>query len=167
MQNFKIRERKSDSRHNRLFYPMDEMKILDEKNTNEDEFDRFLNSNHPQTELPDEYCEFVASIVEAMTVSSEARRNLLFFKDSFEESEDSIHETMDLILIDHLTKLLEKRKESIKEARGLSSRDKFTAKTKFDELEDLFLNSDTLDEVRVVFPSSSISDDHDRLTGFH
>lgn len=165
MPNFKIRQRENDFQNNRTAYPASETNKLD--NSYDDEFDRFLNSERDQTELPEEYCEFVASIVNAMTVSSQARRNLLFFKDSFEESENNIHETMDLILIDHLTKLLERRKESIKKARSLSSRDKFTAKTKFDELEDLFLNSDPLGEVRVVFPSSSISDDHDELTGFY
>ena len=89
------------------------------------------------------------------------------FKDSFDESENNIHETMDRILIDHINKLSEKRREAIKEARSLSSRNEFVSKTKFDELEDLFLNSDPLDEGRLVFSSSYISDDHDRLTGSH
>lgn len=167
MPNFKIRQRENDFQNGRTIYSANEMKRLDHSDV--DEFDRFLNSELEQGQVKnmDESHDFAHVIVKAVSMSQEASERLLFFKDSFDESENNIHETMDLILIDHLNKLSEKRREAIKEARSLSSRNEFVSKTKFDELEDLFLNSDQLGEVCVVFPSSSISNDHDELTGFY
>ena len=89
--------------------------------------------------------DFAQDIVKAVAMSQEARRYLLFFKDSFDESEENIHETMVLILINHINKLLEKRREAIKEARGLSLSDGFMV----DEFEDSSLNSDPFDEGRL------------------
>lgn len=161
MPSFKIRQRENDFQNSRIAYPTNETNKLD--NSYGDEFDRFLNSERDQTETMNGSYDFAQDIVKAVAMSQEARRYLLFFKDSFDESEENIHETMVLILINHINKLLEKRREAIKEARGLSLSDGFMV----DEFEDSFLNSDPFDEGRLVFSSLSISDDCDRLTGFY
>lgn len=161
MPHFKIRQRESDFQNNRTAYPTSETNKLD--NSYDDEFDRFLNSERDQEETMNESYDFAQDIVKAVAMLLEAKKHILFFKDSFEESEENIHETMDLILIDHINKLSEKRKEAIKEARGILLSDEFMV----DEFEDSSLNSNPLGEERPVFPWASEIDDHDRLTGFH